>query len=62
MNEDPRIAQNAAMRALSDGDRRAAIEAAGNVAGYDRFLQRSRHVQLASEYGRTPPKGGPRHA
>lgn len=52
--------RTAEMRALSEDDRRAAIDAAPNCLGYDRFQQRRRQVELRDGYRkpRTPGPGG----
>lgn len=42
--------QNREMRALADGARREAIQSAPNVAGYDRFADRARQVQVRDSY------------
>jgi hypothetical protein len=44
------------MRRLSEDERRAAIDAAENCLGYDRFARRRRQVELMDGYRR--PQGG----
>lgn len=51
--------KRAAMRALSDDQRRGMIEAAPNVSGYDRFQQRAKQIALRDAYRKpaTPSDG-----
>lgn len=46
------VRQNKAMKALSDDDRRAAIDASPNVIGFARFSALSRQRDLSAGYRR----------
>jgi len=50
--------QNRRMKAMSDEAREAAIAAAPNVIGFERFRQRDQSVALRDAY-RAPQKPGP---
>ena len=61
MDEEVRkriVAQNRDMRAMTESDRRTAIERASNVIGHDRFCERARHVELRNSYRSFRPDGG----
>jgi hypothetical protein len=62
MTDDPErgriIEQNRALRSMGDADRRAAIDAAPNVFGFSRFIERARKVQLRNSYRNFRPDGG----
>jgi len=56
MTKDNRPTLTRRMRALTDDQRREAIDAAPNVIGFERFTQKAQQVALSGGYRK--PRGG----